>query len=347
PGEAQVDFGLLEAVKDGQYVDVHGLSLSLPYSNATFCVPLPSENQECFLKGLETIFKQMGAVPRVLRIDNLKAAVIKPRGRHQEVEFTHELHQFSAYYGCEIQACNPYSGHEKGHVENKVGYIRYNFTTPAPVMTSYEQLTDWLEDQLTQDRQRQHYVKQQTIEDLYQDEHQHMLHLPDQDYPIFKEKWVKANKYGEIVVDQVKVHVPKSYNFGQVRLVLYWDQFKVTSPNGEILMKDVRPYMHKRRQIPWQGILSSWLDKPRAIEYSRYQPYLPVRIFEYIRIEDHRLRKERLRWLIHQLAQHDMEQINDQFYDLIDNDLQPEHDDHPYDVDWSLYDQNIPRGEST
>src|SRR5690625_665720 len=48
PAEAQLDFGLMEAVKDGIYVDVHCLVMSLPNSNAGFAIPLPCENQECF-----------------------------------------------------------------------------------------------------------------------------------------------------------------------------------------------------------------------------------------------------------------------------------------------------------
>ncbi len=160
PGEAQVDFGKMEGVKDGKYIDIHGLSLSLPFSNSAFCVPLPGENQECFLYGLKTIFKQMGGVPKSIRIDNLKAAVVRPRGRHEEVQFTDEFIQFANYYGFEIQDCNPYSGHEKGHVENKVGYIRYNFATPSPVMESFDQLTDELHERLKKDRQRMHFSKQ-------------------------------------------------------------------------------------------------------------------------------------------------------------------------------------------
>ncbi|WP_175616060.1 hypothetical protein [Piscibacillus halophilus] len=71
------------------------------------------------------------------------------------------------------------------------------------------------------------------IDVLYEEEQNHFIELPENDYPVFKEKWVRANKYGEVMIDQVKVHIPKSYNFGQIRLVLYWDSFKVVSPNGE------------------------------------------------------------------------------------------------------------------
>ncbi|MGG3739234.1 hypothetical protein [Aeribacillus pallidus] len=77
PGEAQIDFGKTEALKDGKYIDPYCLIMTLSYSNAAFCVALPGKNQECFLYGLKTLFHQWGGVPRKLRIDNLTAAVVQ------------------------------------------------------------------------------------------------------------------------------------------------------------------------------------------------------------------------------------------------------------------------------
>lgn len=50
-----------------------------------------------------------------------------------------------------------YSGHEKGNVENKVGYVRYNFVTPAPVINNLEHLEQILKERLTKARERKHY----------------------------------------------------------------------------------------------------------------------------------------------------------------------------------------------
>ena len=340
PAEAQLDFGLMEAVKDGNYVDVHCLVMSLPNSNAGFAIPLPGENQECFLHGLKRLFDQLGNVPRKIRIDNLKAAVIKPRGRGEEAQFTDEFLQFANFYGFEPQACNPYSGHEKGNVENKVGYVRYNFVTPAPVINDLEHLEQILKERLTKDRERDHYKKLKSINELLEEERKYLLALPDEDYPIFKEDLAKANKYGEIVMDGVKVHIPKGYNYGQLRVIKYWDKFKVVSPNGEILYSDYRPYMHKKRHIPWIPILNSWLHKPRVVSYSRYSPYLPGRIYEYINIDELTIRKERIKWIISLLTNHEMEEINEHFYELISGDSENNRvAPHPYEVDWTKYDQ--------
>ncbi len=340
PAEAQVDFGITEAVKDGKFIDVHCLVMSLPYSNTALTVPLPGENQECFLYGLKKIFERLGGVPRKLRIDNLKAAVIKARDKDGEAIFTDEFLQFANFYRFEIQACNVRKGNEKGHVENKVGYVRYNFVTPSPIIESYEDLTNILNEKLVQDRQRIHYSKEVRIQELLDEEMNHALALPEEDYPIFKETKVTANKYGEITIDSKKEHIPKGYNFSYLHLVLYWDRYKVVSPYGEILHSDFRPYMNKSRNIPWLSIMRAWASKPRSVPYSRYNPYLPGRIAAYLNIESLTLRKERLHWLISLLINHDMEEINERFYDLLQHQSERISDStsHPYDVDWSKYD---------
>lgn len=341
PAEAQLDFGLMEAVKEGKYIDVHCLVMTLPYSNSAFAVPLPAENQECLLYGMKTIFQQLGGVPRTIRIDNMKTAVIKPRDRHEEAVFTNEFLQFANHYGFEPQACNAYSGHEKGNVENKVGYIRYNFITPSPVIEDLEHFTAVLKKHLTEDLQRPHREKKKTFQELLEEEHQYLLALPEEEYPVFKEEKLKANKYGEITLDQTKIHVPKGYNFTQLSVVKYWNRFKIVSPNGEVMLEDYRPYMHKNRAIPWQSILKSWLAKPRVVNHSRYSEYLPGRIREYLIIPDLDIRKERLKWLIGLLATREMNEINEQFYELLGNQFNStkEPETHPYGVDWNKYDQ--------
>ncbi len=341
PAEAQLDFGLMGAVKDGMYVDIQCLVMTLPFSNSAFAIPLPGENQECLLHGMKVIFKQLGGVPKKIRIDNMKTAVIKPRNKHEEAVFTNEFLQFANHYGFEPQACNPYSGNEKGNVENKVGYVRYNFITPAPVIKDLDHFSQILEQQLTEDRQRIHYKKHVSIQELLEEEHQYLLELPQEEYPVFKKEQAKANKYGEITLDKVKVYVPRAYNYTQLSVVKYWDRFKVLSPHGEILYEDHRPYMHKNREIPWQSILKAWLAKPRSATYSRFSAYLPGRIYEYINISNLTIRKERLKWIIGLLANHDMNEINDRFYDLLggQSDTLKEPEAHPYDIDWNKYDQ--------
>lgn len=87
----------------------------------------------------------------------------------------------------------------------------------------------------------------------------------------------------------------------------------------------------------------------RAMTYSRFSSYLPGRIYEYVNISNLTIRKERLNLLIALLATHDMNEINDEFYELLNgqSDALKETESHPYDIDWSKYDQlqNAPQIE--
>ncbi|WP_062197228.1 hypothetical protein [Massilibacterium senegalense] len=95
PAEAQLDFGIMEAVKGGKYVDIHCLVMTLSFSNTAYAMALPSENQECVLHGWKEIFEQLGGVPQKIRINNFKAAVYKPRNRKEEAVFTDEFFRFA------------------------------------------------------------------------------------------------------------------------------------------------------------------------------------------------------------------------------------------------------------
>ena len=114
--------------------------MTFPYSNRAFSVALPAENQECLLEGIKYILKQAGGVPTTIRIDNMSTAVVKSKTRYKEAQLTNEFRSFALHYGFKVQTCNPRSGYEKGSVENKVGYVRYNFFSNSPRLMSFQDL---------------------------------------------------------------------------------------------------------------------------------------------------------------------------------------------------------------
>lgn len=126
------------------------------------------------------------------------------------------------------------------------------------------------------DRKRTHYSKHQLIEDLWKKENKVLHSLPQEDYPIFKELEAKLNRYHEMKLDQTVIHIPKAYGYSQLTVVLTWNKFKVLTPHGELLMNEYRPYMNKKRLIPWSDILKQWSNKLNIVSYSRYWKYLPA-----------------------------------------------------------------------
>lgn len=336
-GEAQVDFGIMEAVENGKSRDIRLLIMSFPFSNVAFYEPMPSENQECFLEGLKKLMDKVGFIPRKIRIDNLTPAVKKTRSKTEEAQLTDEFMRFQLYYGFETQVCNVRKGNEKGHVEKKVGYIRYNFFSVPPVITGLSDLSEKLLAFSMDDQCRQHYRKQIDIQVLWEEEKSSMKNLPDSPYPVRKEQLIKVNPYNEIKVDDDIVHIPKGKNHIQLYLVTTWDKYQVVTPDGEIIAEGLRPYMNKRKLLPWKDIFNAWRQKPRVVEYSRYRQYLPGRIKEYLSIPSVHVRKQRIEQVLALLIRFPLEEINEDFYKHMMTDSHPEQN-HPFDVDWNQYD---------
>lgn len=334
PAEAQLDFGTMEVEHEGSFKDVKALILSTPYSNSGFAVALPSENQECLLTGMKQIFTQMGCVPRKIRIDNMTTAVVKPKSKFKDPILTDEFQQFAIHYGFQVQVCNPASGHEKGSVENKVGYVRYNFFSETPIMKDFTSLNHELEKKMIEKRQEKHYEKKQTIESLWQEEKQVCLALPDEDYPVFKEVIVRANKLNEIKLDNALIHIHNSWRHGNLYAYLTWDKYRIVTQNGEIIQEDFRPYLYRKRAIDWYTILKDWRQRLSKISYSRYWKYLPGRIQAYLRIDNLRLLYQRIDRLLDLLVTHTMIELNERFYELVTE----ENEESISDVNWQGYD---------
>lgn len=334
PAEAQLDFGTMEVEHEGSFKDVKTLVLTTPYSNAGFAVALPSENQECLLTGMKTIFKQMGCVPRTIRIDNMTTAVVKPKSKFEKAKLTDEFLQFSIHYGFDVQVCNPASGHEKGSVENKVGYVRYNFFSETPKMKDFSSLNKDLEKKMLKKRQEKHYEKFMLIETLWKEEKKSCIELPDEDYPVFKEISVRANKMNEIKLDNTLIHIHNSWRHGELYAYLTWDKYRIITNNGEIIHEDFRPYVTRKRAIDWSTILKDWKQRLSKITYSRYWKYLPGRIQSYLNVDDLRLLYQRLDRLLGLLSNKTMIELNERFYELISE----EYEESLSDVNWQGYD---------
>ena len=141
PGTAQVDYGSFRAVVAGVPRTLRLLVVTLPHSNARFCVAMELERSECLCWGLRLVFEWAGRAPRVLVLDNATEAGRMLRGIVTESElFSH----FRAHYRCEVRFCNPHSGNEKGSVENAVGFLRRNLLVPVPEVASVDELNERL-----------------------------------------------------------------------------------------------------------------------------------------------------------------------------------------------------------
>ena len=125
PGEAQADFGSAQFYEHGRLISSKYLVMTFPWSNAGYLQLFYGENIECLLEGLTAIFQHIGGIPHEIWFDNASSIVnnvIKGGNR----TLTERFSRFMEHYGFKALFMNPGEGHEKGSVENKVGYGRRN-----------------------------------------------------------------------------------------------------------------------------------------------------------------------------------------------------------------------------
>lgn len=128
-GTAQGDYGNAVAVPGGVEADVRALAIALPHSNARWAVCSMSQRSECLCESLPRIFGHIGGVPPVVVPGNATEAGRRLSGIVRESSL---FLAFRQHCGFEARFCNPYSGHEKGSVENAVGFLRRNLMVPVP-----------------------------------------------------------------------------------------------------------------------------------------------------------------------------------------------------------------------
>lgn len=307
PGTAQVDFGEFRAIVLGKEVTCYHLTMSFPYSNGQLAVVLPADDTVCFLYGLTTLFEQAGGVPPRIWFDNLSPAVRKVL-EGADRELTDMFQAFQWHYRFEPVFCNPGCGHEKGSVENKVGYVRRNFLSPIVVIDDYVAFNGELHRQLVEDMQRPHYEKQTSIAKLFEDDKAALLTLPTNPFEAAKLTTALVNKYGEIKVENDVYHVPTVAPGRRVLVKSLWDRIEVMDARGDkMLYTCPRHSLRKAKDIDWAAELAIYERRPRALEHATYLKALPKEIKEYLLAADLNERRRRVQTMIEVFKQFPLE----------------------------------------
>jgi transposase len=128
PGEAmQVDWGSWGTIPVGATRRRLSFFVAvLAYSRLLYVEFTLGQSQEHFLQCHQNAFAFFQGVPEYIIVDNCKTAVLShPWG--QPAQFNPRYLDFARHYGFQIRACGVRRAHEKGQVENAVGYTKHNF----------------------------------------------------------------------------------------------------------------------------------------------------------------------------------------------------------------------------
>jgi transposase len=275
-GWAQVDFGdVTVTLPGGSEVTWHILVVSFPWSNAGFAQVCRFETKECLCEGLQRIFEYIGGVPVRILFDNMSSAVV-----HIEADghrkLTEMFMRFTMHHRFKADFCNPDSAKEKGHVENKVGYIRRNFLLPPPMIGDLEGYNRELLERCTADLEREHYVKKEEISMLFMAEKDALIALPRERFRVFTLEKAKTDDYSFIRFDNRRYSTSPEYAKCEMWLEIGAFEIRVLNSKYELVVTHERKFGRDfEPTIDFENYIGALSRKPRAFLNSPYFLTLP------------------------------------------------------------------------
>jgi len=284
PGEAQVDFGTADFYENGRLITGKYLEISFPTSNKGYLQLFYGENMECLLEGMDVIFRHIGAVPEELWFDNTKTIVTKViRGGLREI--TDRFNRFREHYRFHAVFMNPGEGHEKGNVENKVGYHRRNLLVPIPRFLSLSDYNRQLLEMCDKDADREHYRHDETIEALFAEDLKHSHKLPEIKFDLSGSGSVVANNWGKFYLHKGmhEYSVSPKYANTAVNLRKTSLHLIVLDENYREIVRHRRLYGDTKQQsMDWLPYLKQLSIRPRALKYSGIYELMPADMKQFI-----------------------------------------------------------------
>jgi transposase len=235
PGEeAELDFGYLGmlAGKDGRKVKTWGLAVILSYSRVGYYAICYDQKLDTLCSELKQAFMYFGGVPMRLKVDNMKAVVVK--NQKYELDFNQDFLEFARHYTTVIVPCTPYSPEQKGKVESGIKYLQQNFINGRDFVDDRDiagKLKDWM---TTYANQRVHGTTRKVPwAQLVDKERAALQSLPEEEFALFERCIRKVSMNCHIHFDSNYYSVPFAlvgkevtvrFNPGVIRIVAAGEQ---------------------------------------------------------------------------------------------------------------------------
>lgn len=256
PGKAaQADFGQATVQIAGHAERVFLFCLRARYSGVPFAVAYPTERLEAFLAGHVAAFAFFGGVFSEVWYDNPKTAVVKILAGHERQEHE-DFSRLRAHYLYDSAFCNPGEPHEKGAVENLVGYVRRNTLVPADrEFASYAELNAHLRAWC--ERERLRHAKAWALEETA------LRPLPVHPFRAALSRPVTVSKTALVRVDHNRYSVPVRHVGQLLRAEVYVDRVEVYA-NDALVATHARRYGRGGSSLLLEHYLPAFARKPRA-----------------------------------------------------------------------------------
>jgi transposase len=268
PGQdGQVDFGEAQIELNGEREVAQFIDVRLNYSRKPFVRAYPNQKQECFFEGQVAAFNFFGGVPYRLTYDNLKAAVLrvlKGRARIEQRRFS----AFRSHHLFESHFCTPGEGHEKGGVENGIGYAQRNLFVPLIQADSWDEVNAQLLARCQAEDTRTVRGQAQSIGAMFAQEQALLLPLPPHGFRCCATTEVALNGYGQVTYETNRYSVPVLQARKQLTLHAY--PFRIEILDGACsIATHVRCYGREQEIFDPLHYLPLLEQRPGAFQYAR------------------------------------------------------------------------------
>jgi len=282
--DAQCDFGSAYVVMGDKLEEVQLFCLRLCYSTRPFVMAFPHQKQEAFFEGHVAGFDFMGGVPGNIWYDNLSLAVKNLlKGKGHRVEEQESFIAFRSHYLFQSVFCNRGEAHEKGLVENLVGYARRNFLVPLPKVSCFQELNQLLMERCLREDGRRLRGKTKTIGELWQEERARLLPMPEHAYPCCKICTVKPNSLSLVNFQTNRYSIPVNVAEEKLTLKAFVDRVEI-SAGEKVVAGHQRSYAHHEDILDPLHYLPLLRQRIGAFPYAK-----PIRHWHWPEVFDHYL----------------------------------------------------------
>lgn len=273
PGEcAQVDWGYAGMVPVGSTRRrLSFFVMVLAYSRKMYLEFTLAETMEHFLSCHQQAFVYFGGVTEQVWVDNCKVAVLSRSA--DSIVFNPRYLDFANHYGFQIRACGVKKPHEKGRVENAVGYVKKNFLHGLE-LSDYKIVhpaaRHWLD---TVANVRVHGQTQKKPDELFAHEKLKPLHPLDYEAAVVEE--VRVDSQFRFKVDGNAYSVPCHYASSKLTLKKFADRLLVY--NGvNLVAEHVRSYDRKQDYELPDHVQPLLLERKKARDQKLFLRFLAL-----------------------------------------------------------------------
>jgi transposase len=268
PGQdAQFDFGEAVVMMKGRPLTVQVLVGRLCSSKLPFLMAFPNQQQEALFEGHQDAFSFFGGVPHAIWYDRMSQAVKRgfPGNKPQEQE---AFIAFRSHHLFQSRFCNPREAHEKGLVENLVGYARRNFLVPVPEVDSFQELNALLRERCLAEAKRRLRGETLTIGELWDEERPHLLPLPERPFPCCRTVPVHTNGFSLVTFQTNRYSVPVEHAHGPLLLRAFVERVEVTD-GTEVVAVHPRCYGREQDVLDVFHYLPLLKKRPGAFDHAK------------------------------------------------------------------------------